>query len=137
MSILIKQKFSSNGTVNGIETHSNQLVTENIPILPIEEEKSDDIDDTNRYTEIDKKIGNNVICCDNIIVGKAYFSIILSMLLVSFPCALLFYLLVKNDEVKYSSSFNIIQLILYFFTMVFIVYAGGTNPGIFERRKQV
>jgi len=72
--------------------------------MNIEEKKSDDVDTYNRYTDIEKKMGNNVICCNNIILGynfnitckrKSYYSMIFSILLISFPVIVLFYLLIK------------------------------------------
>ncbi len=34
-----------------------------------ESEKYQDVDIKNRYTDDEKKLGNNVICCKNIILG--------------------------------------------------------------------
>ena len=80
-----------------------------------------------------QKIGNNKIICGNrFLVGKKYYHIIFSLLLLSLPTGIYLSALIKINTAS-TIFFIIIILILYIFIFVFLLIGGCSDPGILER----
>ena len=80
-----------------------------------------------------QKIGNNKIICGNkFLVGKKYYHIIFSLLLLSLPTGIYLSALLKI-KTPLSIFFIIIILILYIFIFIFLLIGGCSDPGILER----
>ena len=80
-----------------------------------------------------QKIGNNKIICGNkFLVGKKYYHIIFSLLLLSLPTGIYLSALLKI-KTPLSIFFIIIILILYIFLFIFLLIGGCSDPGILER----
>ena len=80
-----------------------------------------------------QKIGNNKIICGNrFLVGKKYYHIIFSILLLSLPTGIYLSALIKINTPS-TIFFIIITLILYIFIFIFLLIGGCSDPGILER----
>ena len=80
-----------------------------------------------------QKIGNNKIICGNrFLVGKKYYHIIFSILLLSLPTGIYLSALIKISTPS-TIFFIIITLILYIFIFIFLLIGGCSDPGILER----
>ena len=82
------------------------------------------------------KIGNNKIICGNrLFVGKKYYHILISFILLSLPTSFYISALIKINE-KTTIFFVIIVLIIYFPILIFLLLGGCNDPGILERNNE-
>ena len=83
-----------------------------------------------------KKIGNNKILCGNrFIVGKKYYHIIFSILLLSLPTSMyISSMLIIN--IPSSIFFTALILLLYIVILIFLLIGGCSDPGILERNNE-
>ena len=80
-----------------------------------------------------QKIGNNKIICGNrFLVGKKYYHIIFSILLLSLPTGIYLSAMIKINTPS-TIFFITITLILYIFIFIFLLMGGCSDPGILER----
>ena len=82
------------------------------------------------------KIGNNKIICGNkLFVGKKYYHILISFILLSLPTSLFISALIKINT-NSIIFFIILVLILYIPILVFLTLGGCSDPGILERNNE-
>ena len=82
------------------------------------------------------KIGNNkIICCNKCFVGKKYYHILISFILLSLPTSIFISALAKIDS-KLIILFIIIVLIIYIPIVIFLLLGGCSDPGILERNNE-
>ena len=85
---------------------------------------------------IPKKIGNNKIICGNkFIVGKKYYHIIFSVLLLSLPTSIYISAMIKLN-LPSSIFFIVLTLIIYIFILIFLLKGACSDPGILERNNE-
>ena len=83
-----------------------------------------------------RKIGNNkFICNNNIIVGKKYYHMLLSSILISIP-TLLFASIMFKINTSSSITLSIIIIILYIPIIFFLFMGGCSDPGLVERNNE-
>ena len=83
-----------------------------------------------------KKIGNNKILCGNrFIVGKKYYHIIFSILLLSLPTSIYISSMLKIN-IPSSIFFTVLVLIMYTAVIIFLLIGGCSDPGILERNNE-
>ena len=82
------------------------------------------------------RIGNNKIICGNrFFVGKKYYHILISFILLSLPTAIYISTLIKINT-KSIIVFIILILILYIPILVFLILGGCNDPGVLERNNE-
>ena len=82
------------------------------------------------------KIGNNKIICGNkCFVGKKYYHILISFVLLSLPTSLFISALIKINT-KSIIVFIILVIIIYIPILIFLLLGGCTDPGILERNNE-
>ena len=64
----MKISLQTNSDIQTLQTLNTPRATETNTFLK-EEDKIEDIDLSNRYTDNEKKLGNNIICCNSVILG--------------------------------------------------------------------
>ena len=83
-----------------------------------------------------QRIGNNEIICGNrFIVGKKYYHIIFSVLLLTLPTSIYISSLIKINTPS-SIFFIVLIIILYIFILIFLFKGACTDPGILERNNE-
>ena len=83
-----------------------------------------------------QRIGNNKILCGNrFLVGKKYYHIIFSILLLSLPTSIYISAMIKINSPS-SIFFIVINLILYIIIFLFLLIGGCSDPGILERNNE-
>ncbi len=82
------------------------------------------------------RIGNNKIICGNrFFVGKKYYHILISFILLSLPTAIYISTLIKINT-KSIIVFIILILILYIPILIFLILGGCNDPGVLERNNE-
>ena len=85
---------------------------------------------------IPKKIGNNKIICGNkFIVGKKYYHIIFSVLLLTLPTSIFISAMIKIN-LPSSIFFIVLISIIYISILIFLLKGACTDPGILERNNE-
>ena len=83
-----------------------------------------------------QRIGNNKILCGNrFLVGKKYYHIIFSILLLSLPTSIYISAMIKINSPS-SIFFIVLNLILYIIIFLFLLIGGCSDPGILERNNE-
>ena len=83
-----------------------------------------------------QRIGNNKILCGNrFLVGKKYYHIIFSILLLSLPTSIYISAMIKISSPS-SIFFIVLNLILYIIIFLFLLIGGCSDPGILERNNE-
>jgi len=83
-----------------------------------------------------QKIGNNKIICGNkFLVGKKYYHIIFSILLLTLPTGIYISSMIKINSVS-TIFFIIINILLYILIFIFLLIGGCSDPGILERNNE-
>ena len=82
------------------------------------------------------KIGNNkIICCNKCFVGRKYYHILISFILLSLPTSIFISALIKINT-KLIIFFIILVLIIYIPIIIFLLLGGCSDPGILERNNE-
>ncbi len=82
------------------------------------------------------RIGNNKIICGNrFFVGKKYYHILISFILLSLPTAIYISTLIKINT-KSIIVFIILILILYIPILIFLILGGCNDPGVLDRNNE-
>ena len=83
-----------------------------------------------------QKIGNNKVLCGNkFLVGKKYYHIIFSILLLTLPTGIYISSMIKINTVS-TIFFIIINILLYILIFIFLLIGGCSDPGIVERNNE-
>ena len=83
-----------------------------------------------------KNIGNNKILCGNrFIVGKKYYHMVFSILLLSLPTSIYISSMLKIN-ITSSIFFVVLNLLIYTFIVIFLLIGGCSDPGILERNNE-
>ena len=86
--------------------------------------------------DLTQRIGNNSLLCNKkIIVGKKYYHIIISILLISFPTILFSYTMILISSTSSKITF-ILSIIIYILIIILLFLGGCFEPGIIERNNE-
>ena len=86
--------------------------------------------------DIYRKIGNNkIICNNNLLIGKKYYHIIISFILITIPAILYIFTMLKIFSSS-SITLAIITIIFYIPIITFLFIGACSDPGLVERNNE-
>ena len=86
--------------------------------------------------DIYRKIGNNkIICNNNLLIGKKYYHIIISFILITIPAILYIFTMLKIFSSS-SITLAIITIVFYIPIITFLFIGACSDPGLVERNNE-
>jgi len=100
------------------------------------EKKRKNAKNTEHSFDLNKNIGNNILICDNkIVLGKKFYHMILSLIIITIPTVLYVIIMFKINDSS-TISLAVIAIILYILITIFLCLGGCLEPGLVMRNNE-